>query len=151
MLVKAIKYVDYNGDTKTKNFYFNLTKTELAKLNLSADGGMKEVIKKMINEDDNKKIVDLFEKIVLGAYGEKSADGEAFLKSDEIRQRFQCHPAYDQLFMELLEGGEKSIAEFINAVVPQDISSKITDADRQEIMKEIVPTVEDKPALTPVK
>lgn len=142
MYVKAIKYVDYNGDTKTKNFYFNLTKTELAKMNLSAEGGMKEVIKKMINEDDNKKIVELFEQIVLGAYGEKSADGESFLKSDEIRQRFQCHPAYDALFMELLEGGEKSIAEFINAVVPTDISSKITDADRQEIMKEIVPSVE---------
>lgn len=142
MYVKAIKYVDYNGDTKTKNFYFNLTKTELAKMNLSAEGGMKEVIKKMINEDDNKKIVELFEQIVLGAYGEKSADGESFLKSEEIRQRFQCHPAYDALFMELLEGGEKSIAEFINAVVPTDISSKITDADRQEIMKEIVPSVE---------
>ena len=142
MYVKAIKYVDYNGDTKTKNFYFNLTKTELAKMNLSAEGGMKEVIKKMINEDDNKKIVELFEQIVLGAYGEKSADGESFLKSDEIRQRFQCHPAYDALFMELLEGGEKSIAEFINAVVPTDISSKVTDADRQEIMKELVPSVE---------
>lgn len=142
MYVKAIKYVDYNGDTKTKNFYFNLTKSELAKMNLTAEGGMKEVIKKMINEDDNEKIVKLFEQIVLGAYGEKSPDGEAFLKNDEIRERFQCHPAYDVLFMELLEGGEKSIAEFINAVVPNDISSKITDADRQEIMKDIVPSVE---------
>lgn len=151
MLVKAIKYTDYNGDEKVKNFYFNLTKTELAKMNLTAEGGMKETIKAMINESDNKKIVDLFEQIVLGAYGEKSPDGESFLKSDEIRARFQCHPAYDALFMELLEGGEKSIGDFINAVVPQDISSKITAEDREQIMKDIVPSVEEKPELKPVK
>ena len=151
MLVKAIKYTDYNGDEKVKNFYFNLTKTELAKMNLTAEGGMKETIKAMINESDNKKIVDLFEQIVLGAYGEKSPDGESFLKSDEIRNRFQCHPAYDALFMELLEGGEKSIGDFINAVVPNDISSKITAEDREQIMKDIVPSVEAKPELKPVK
>lgn len=152
MYVKAIKYTDYNGEEKVKNFYFNLTKTEITKMNLSADGGMKEFIRKMVNESDNKKIFDLFEQIVLMAYGEKSPDGEEFLKSDSIRERFQCHPAYDVLLMQLLEGGEKSIGDFINAVVPNDISSKITDKDREEIMREIIPSVDEtKPELKPVK
>ena len=142
MFIKAIKYTDYNGETKTKNFYFNYSVSELTKMNLLADGGMKEWIKKMVNEDDNRKIVKFFEDFVLGAYGEKSADGEEFLKNDDVRERFKSHPAYDALFMELIAGGDKAMSDFFNAVIPQDISSKITDADREEAKKELIPSVD---------
>lgn len=133
MYGKTIKYTDYNGEEKTKTFYFNFTRTELAKMNLYEKGGMKEVIKKMVNEDDNKKIIDLFESLVLGAYGEKGVDGESFLKSDDIRERFKCHPAYDELFIQLISGGEEAIADFINHVVPDEISENIKKVDKTEI------------------
>ena len=126
MLTKAITYVDYNGNKKTKNFYFNLTRTELAKMELTNKAGMLETIKQMINSDDREEIINLFEKIVLGAYGEKSADGEEFLKSDAIREKFVNHPAYDVLFMELISS-DKSMSDFINAVVPSDIAESAKD------------------------
>lgn len=129
MLTKAITYTDYNGVKKTKNFYFNLTRTELAKMELTNKAGMLETIKKMINSDDREEIVNLFEKIVLGAYGEKSADGEEFLKSDEIRQRFMNHPAYDVLFMELISS-ENGMSDFINAIVPADVSEAAKNNDK---------------------
>lgn len=121
MLTKAITYIDYNGNKKTKNFYFNLTRTELAKMELTNKAGMEETIKQMINEDDREKIIDLFETLVLGSVGEKSADGERFEKSDKIRQDFINHPAYDILFMELISDS-KSMADFINAILPSDIA-----------------------------
>ena len=121
MLTKAITYTDYNGNKKTKNFYFNLTRTELAKMELTTKAGIEETIKQMVNEDDREKIIELFESIVLGAIGEKSADGEYFNKSEEIRERFVNHPAYDILFMELISSS-KSMSDFINAVVPADIA-----------------------------
>lgn len=121
MLTKAITYVDYNGNKKTKNFYFNLTKTELAKMELKSKAGLEETIKAMINEDDREKIIDMFESLVLGAIGEKSADGERFEKSEEITNAFKQHPAYDILFMELISSS-KAMADFINAVVPAEIS-----------------------------
>lgn len=139
MYAKTIKYTDYNGDEKTKTFYFNLTKTELARMNLVEKGGMKEIIRKMVNEEDNRKIIELFESIVLGSYGEKSADGESFVKNDEIREKFQCHPAYDELFIQLISGGETAIADFINKVVPADVAKNITEADRAEIQELISP------------
>lgn len=150
MFIKPIKYVDFNGTEKTKNFYFNYSVSELTKMNLLADGGMKEWIKKMINEDDNRKIVNFFEDFVLGAYGEKSADGESFIKNDDIREKFKNHPAYDALFMELIAGGDKAMADFFNAVIPNDIASKITEADKEEAKKELFPTV-DQPDLKVVK
>lgn len=121
MLTKTIKYKDFNGVEKTKNFYFNLSKSELSEMDLVEKAGIEQTIKKMINEDDRENIVKLFKSIVLKAYGIKSADGERFEKSDEIRAAFEQHPAYDILFMELISS-EKAMSDFINAVVPSEVS-----------------------------
>lgn len=124
MLIKPITYTNFNGEKRTKNFYFNLTRTELAKMELLEKAGMEATIKQMIDTDDRAKIIELFEKIVCGAYGEKSPDGEEFLKSPEIVERFKCHPAYDVLFMELINSSE-NMANFISAVMPQDLADEV--------------------------
>ena len=121
MLTKTIKYKDFNGQEKVKNFYFNLSKSELAEMDLVEKAGIEQTIKKMINEDDRENIVKLFKTLVLRAYGVKSADGERFEKSDELRAAFEQHPAYDILFMELISS-EKAMSDFINAVVPSEVS-----------------------------
>lgn len=143
MLTKTITYEDYNGNKKTKNFYFHLTKTEIAKMQLMENGGLQAKIKKMVESDNNRDIYNYFEDFVLSCYGEKSADGEEFLKTPEIRQRFQCHPAYDKLMMEFIEGGDKAMADFINAVVPKDVAESISKADPDELNKlvgyEVIP------------
>lgn len=141
MLTKAITYTDYNGNKKTKNFYFNLTKTDLAKMELTNNAGMLETIKQMINENDRKKIVELFDKIVLMSVGEKSADGELFIKNDKIREDFVNHPAYDTLFMELISS-DKTMSDFINAILPSDIAeaAKKNDKNINDIMGyEVIP------------
>lgn len=132
MLTKAIKYVDYNGNEKTKNFYFNLTKSEITEMELSERAGLEGLIKQIINTDDRKGIIDLFKRIVLSAVGEKSADGERFEKSDEIRAAFEQHPAWDILFMDLI-ANEKSMADFINAIIPQEIASEAQKQPRRSV------------------
>ena len=148
MLIKAISYTNYNGEKKTKNFYFNLTRTELAKMELMEKAGLEETIKQMINTDDRAKILELFDSIVLGAVGEKSADGEEFIKSDEIRERFKSHPAYDELFMELLN--TDAMADFISKVIPQDLAAEAKKNPQKSINEimgyEVVPE-ENKPQL----
>lgn len=129
MLMKAITYEDFNGEKKTKNFYFHLSKFELTKMQYQEDGGIQNYLKKMIESNDTKEIFNFFEKFVLACYGERSADGEEFLKTDEIRRKFQCHPAYDVLMMEFISGGDKAMADFINAVVPKDVAEHISKAD----------------------
>ena len=151
MLTKAITYTDYNGNKKTKNFYFNLTKTELAKMELTNKAGMLETIKQMINSDDREEIIGLFEKIVLGSVGEKSADGEHFIKNEKIKEDFINHPAYDVLFMELISSSE-SMASFINAIVPIDVAeaAKNNDQTLNDIMGyDIIPASNEN--VTPIK
>ena len=138
MLTKAITYVNFNDEKKTKNFYFHLSSIEIARMNSMYDGGLEGHIKKIVESNDNREIFKLFEDIVLAAYGEKSADGDEFLKSDDIRQRFQCHPAYDILMTDILSGGAKAMSDFINAIIPKSVSEKMEGLDlRKEANKTI--------------
>lgn len=138
MLTKAITYEDFNGVKKTKNLYFHLSKFEITRMMYQADGGIQNYLKKMVESNDTKEIFKFFEQFVLACYGEKSADGEEFLKSDEIRQKFQCHPAYDVLMMEFIEGGDKAMSSFINSVVPKELAEQVAKSDKNEEISKLV-------------
>lgn len=118
MLVKAIKYTDYDGVERTENFYFNLTKAELAELNLTTEGGLQNVIQKIIDAKNVPEITKWFKKIITMAYGEKSADGRRFIKSEKLTEEFLQTEAYSELFMELLSD-EKAAADFVNGMIPK--------------------------------
>lgn len=135
MLTKPITYDDWNGGKKTKNFYFNLSKYEIAKMHIMEDGGLEAKIKKMVESGNSKEIFQYFEDFVVSCYGEKSADGESFMKNDEIRERFRSHPAYDVLMMEFIEGGDKAMSDFINAVIPHEMAESVKNADPESLNK----------------
>ena len=43
MYKKTIKYVDYEGNEREEEFCFNISKAELATMELSMDGGMRSL------------------------------------------------------------------------------------------------------------
>ena len=117
MLKKTITYTDYNGESRTEDFYFNLSKAECMEMELGTAGGMQSMIERIIAAKDNRKIVDVFKEIILRAYGEKSPDGKYFRKSPEISANFASTEAYSELFMELATNAD-SATQFINGVIP---------------------------------
>lgn len=123
MLKKSITYTDYNGTERTEDFYFNMTRAELMEMELGTTGGMTEMIQKIVAAQDAPAIIKIFKDLVLKAYGEKSADGKRFIKSDEISTAFAQTEAYSQLFMELATDADKA-AEFVNGIVPSDVSKQ---------------------------
>lgn len=120
MLKKTITYTDYNDQERTEDFYFNLNKAELAELELSVSGGLSEMIKKIIAEENTPEIMKMFKKLLLMSYGEKSEDGRRFIKSEELTEAFTQTEAYSQLFFELGSNAEEA-ANFINGIIPKDI------------------------------
>lgn len=134
MFKKTISYIDYNGDERKEDFYFNLTKAELLEMQMSINGGLQGVLMKIIETKDMPKLVEMFKQIIMKAYGEKSLDGKHFMKSDEIRQNFECSPAYSELFMELATNSD-SAAEFVNNLLPDDYKPSETEVKqiRQEL------------------
>lgn len=120
MFKKTITYTDYNGQTRTEDFYFNLNDAEKAEMELSQTGGMTDYIQKIIVTQDTPTLVQLFKKIILMAYGEKSADGRRFVKVDDFGRKlsvgFSQTEAYSQLFMELATNADSAVA-FINGAL----------------------------------
>lgn len=131
MLIKKIKYTDYNGVEREEEFYFNLSKAEVLKW-LTTNGAytIDSVLKKMIDTENVKDMIGEFEYLIQTSYGEKSLDGKTFDKSPEILRKFVNSEAYSVLFMELA-GDAKKAAEFFNGIVPSDLAAEV-----DKIMKE---------------
>ena len=127
MLKKTIAYKDYNGVERTEDFYFNLTAAEITEMEMGTEGGLAEMIQRIVAAQDTKAIIKVFKDIVLAAYGEKSADGRRFIKSEEIKNGFAQTEAYSILFMELATDADKA-AEFINGIVPSDVAKQAAAA-----------------------
>ena len=120
MLKKTVTYVDYNGVERTEDFYFNLSKAEVAEMELSVEGGFSKMLEEIVKSNDNVRIVELFKQMVLKAYGEKSADGKRFVKSKELSEAFSQNEAYSEIFMELALD-EKAAAAFVNGIMPANL------------------------------
>lgn len=137
MLKKTITYTDFNGVERTEDFYFNLTKAELAEMEMGTKGGMAEKIQSIVKAEDVKSIIDIFKGIILQSYGEKTEDGRRFMKVDEngkpLNIAFSQTEAYSALFMELATDTDKA-TEFINGLIPVDIARQIS---REEMDKEV--------------
>lgn len=124
MLKKHITYTDYNDNVVEEDFYFNLTKPELAELQLDTEGGLKNKIEKMVKENNLGEAMKLFHSLIIKSFGIKAEDGKRFIKSDEISLAFTQSPAYEVLYSEVLESEESAI-NFILAVLPKDIAEQV--------------------------
>ena len=129
MLKRTVNYEDFNGDQKTKDYYFNFTEAELAELELSVDGGLSTLLEKIIHEQDRRELIGYFKKLVLMAYGEKSADGELFIKNEEVRSKFESSAAYAALFMEFATNATAA-AEFVNGVLPKSVRKNLEEENK---------------------
>ncbi len=122
MYKKTMTYTDYNGVSRTEDFYFNLTKAELTDMELGVTGGLSAMIEKIMATQDVPAVAKIFKELVLKAYGEKSGDGKYFLKEDEngrpLSAKFKQTEAYSDLYMELAQDADKA-AEFVNGITPK--------------------------------
>ncbi len=118
MITQKVEYTNYNGEKKTETLYFNLSKVELAELEVSEKGGLSKKIEKIIAEKDNNEIYKTFKEIVLLAYGTKSLDGEGFIKSEELKNKFVQSAVFEEFMWSLLNDEEKA-SNFINSLMPK--------------------------------
>ena len=124
MLKKTIKYTDYNGNERQEAFYFNLNKAELTEMQLSVNGGLDEMLKTIIDTNDQPTIMKIFKDLIMKSYGIKHIDGVRFEKSEEISRAFTQTEAYNVLFMEICTDA-KAAAEFVNGILPNDLTKMV--------------------------
>lgn len=111
------KYTDFNGVEKEEDFYFNLSKADILKMELSEEGGMDKRLDRLVKTKDMKEAIKVFEGLLLMAYGVKTDDGR-FVKSDAARQAFVSSAAYSEIYWDLATNPEEA-QKFVDNVVPK--------------------------------
>ena len=129
MIKKTITYTDYNGNSRTEDHYFNLSKSEIMKMEMGVAGGLAEMIQRVIAAQDQPALMKIFEDFIHKSYGVKTPDGKGFRKSPADLEEFIATPAYDELFMELCTNAEAASA-FINGIIPADLAKQIAEMDK---------------------
>lgn len=132
MIKKTIKYVDFKGNEREEDFYFNLSKPELMEMELTTKGGMSDYLEKIVKAQTKEELIKWFKLIILKAYGEKSEDGRRFIKSEELSTAFSQTGAYEKLYMELVTDEQKA-SEFINAIVPEFTEEELAAAKEKNL------------------
>ena len=122
MIKETIKYTDYNGNELVEDFYFNLSKSEIAEMELSYPNGLADHITKMTQSNNGAEIIKIFKELILSSYGRKSDDGKRFIKSDEEAKAFSQTEAYTKQFMKLASTAAAA-AELVNGIVPKQLGS----------------------------
>lgn len=129
MLAKTIEYEDFNGLMRKETFYFHLSEAELMEMELTTEGGLTATYQKIVDAKDVPSLVKIFKDLIFKSYGEKSADGRQFNKSEALSLAFSHTNAYNKLFMELAMDSEKA-ANFLKGIMPDNISSEM---DKQNL------------------
>lgn len=123
MIKETISYTDYNGITRTEDFYFNLTKAEVMELEMSTKGGLAEMIQRIVAAQDQPAIIKIFKDLIIKAYGVKSPDGKRFIKNQEVVDEFVQTEAFSEMFMKLATDADAA-AKFVNGIVPADLAKQ---------------------------
>jgi hypothetical protein len=123
MFKKTITFKDFNGNQKSQDFYFHMSKGEL--LELAADGNaMVERIKRIIAANDGKAVLKEFRELIWQSVGIRSEDGSCFVKGNEAKRNLFESPAYDELLMELCTDANAG-AEFVRQLIPEKMQEEM--------------------------
>lgn len=137
MYKKTITYNDFDGNERTEDAYFNLTKTEMIEFALELPDGVSNTVDPTEMDTDKaaskiasmlgkKGVFNFIKDLILKSYGIRKEDGRRFEKSDQIRAEFAQTMAFESIMDEFMSD-DIAAANFVKAVIPDKVSNKIPD------------------------
>lgn len=134
MIRKTLTYHDFDGEEHTKDFYFSMNQTEFGLMNSKIPGGLENYLKRIQEDKDSTKMLELLTMFITESYGERSDDGALFFKKDskgrKLGEAFLLTEACDNLMTELLEN-ENRIAAFLTGMLPTNIRGRVEAGIRE--------------------
>ncbi len=131
MIKKTITYKNFLEQEETGDFYFNMSKGELVKQQMSAINqrveSFQDKLEKIGKNLQGEELVAVLDEIILDGYGELSTDKKHFVKvrnGQKLVENFMSSGAYSELVVELCTK-EDSMAEFINGLMPADLRDSV--------------------------
>jgi hypothetical protein len=131
MIMKTITYKNFLEQEETGDFYFNMSKGELVKQQMSAINqhteSFQDKLEKIGKNLQGEELVAVLDEIILDGYGELSTDKKNFVKvrnGQKLVENFMSSGAYSELVVELCTK-EDAMTEFINGLMPSDLRDAV--------------------------
>ena len=131
MYKTVVTFENYDGEQRQMEVMCALTEAEVVELEVSWDGGLKSVLEKIIQEKDQKRMVEMMKMLITKSYGKKSIDGNKFIKNQEVLDDFMQTPAYSELFM-LLSTDAEEASKFVNGIIPKKLAERAKALEEKE-------------------
>ena len=135
MFKLPITYIGFDGKEKTRDFYFNLTKGEIAEMHLAIPGGFDGFLERLNDDPDVSDIIQVFKALIIKSYGKRTADNK-FLKSKEISEEFAATDAYSELFLKFIENEDDFVNKFLEGAINAPVGSIQKMIDENPKIKE---------------
>lgn len=137
MYKKTITYNDFDGNERTEDAYFNLTKTEMIEFALELPDGVSNTVDPTEMDTDKaaskiasmlgkKGVFNFIKDLILKSYGIRKEDGRRFEKSEQIRAEFAQTMAFESIMDEFMTD-DIAAANFVKAVIPNKVADSIPD------------------------
>ena len=140
---KTIAYKDFDGNDRVEDAYFNLTKSEMIEFALDLPDNVSDTVsEKPENMDVNqavskistvlgkKGVYNFIKDLILKSYGVRKDDGRRFAKLDDDGKPlwigFSQTMAFETI-MEEFRTNDIEAAKFVQALIPGDVSSKMSN------------------------
>ena len=124
-------FKDFLGSDRTEDFYFNLTKAEIIKMEWSYEGGFIRMLKTLIDKQNIPEMIKVFDLIIDSSYGVRTPDGRGFKKSKDILDDFKTTEAYSNIFMRFATDATFA-SDFLNGIIPQEIADEVSKMSEDE-------------------
>jgi hypothetical protein len=124
VLKKTITYDDFDGNPKTEDFWFHLTKAELAELFMMKGAGFEEYLKQIAAKNDAKEILPIFKELISLTVGQRDYKNNTFTKTPEYTAQFMSSEAYSEMFMEFMTDAT-AFVKWVNGVMPKALVEQI--------------------------
>lgn len=124
MFKKTIKFTDFNDVEQEQDFWFHLSKAELAALSTQGKS-LADEMREIEKTNDGMVALQKFRWLVGIACGLRSEDGARFIKTPEAQSQLLDSPAFDELLMELITGDQGAV--FISQLIPEKVLKEMTE------------------------
>lgn len=122
MLKKTVKYENFDGDMVEKTLWFHFTRAEVLEMEMKEKGGLYKKMRRIIDSEDQDEIIDIFKELILQSYGVR--DGDDFIKTDDIRDRFSHSEPFSELFIELSTNAASAV-DFFSGIMPKGLEEVV--------------------------
>lgn len=140
MITLEIPYIDFDNNQRTTKAHFHFSKLELIELNAEDKIKRFDAIREKLEgyeqrgetpkTEDIIAIVNVFEEILMAAYGIRSEDGTRFIKGEGVREQLKQSAWYADWLFEKIQRPQE-IVDLIDQLIPKDIKDAAAKAETQ--------------------